>query len=118
MAVAWSESVNKIIRRDGTSWGEIEGFITDKTLSGKQKRRMSASMAKRQFNVTMIFTFSEYEYFTYWYKKDLKYGTLPFDFPKIDGIGTSTYRIAEGGAPKYTNQSGKLINCSMIWEEV
>ena len=118
MAVTWSSSVNQIIRRDGTSWGEIEGFISDRTLSGKTKRRMSASMAKRPFAVTMIFTKTEYDSFSYWYHNDLKFGTLSFNFPKIEGSGNAEYRIAEGGAPQYSNTSGDKIQCTMTWEEM
>lgn len=118
MAVQWAEYVNQIVRRDGTSWSEIEGFISDKTLSGKTKRRMSASMAKRPFNVTMLFTYTEYLLFSYWYQNNLKFGTLSFEFPKIDGSGNAEYQIAEGGAPSYSNTGGDKIQCSMVWEEV
>lgn len=118
MAVQWSEHVNQKVRRDGSSWSEITGFISDKTLSGKTKRRMSASMAKRPFQVSFIFDLTEYQYFSAWYQSDLKFGTLSFAFPKIDGSGTAEYRIAEGGAPSYTNTSGNKIQCSMSWEEM
>ena len=114
---SWATGVNQKIRRE-TTWGEIQGFISDPTLSGKQKRRMSASMAKRQFQVTMLFTYTEYSAFTEWYKTTIKFGTLPFDFPKIDGTGTAQYRFADGGSPQYSNDSGKQIRCSMVWEEV
>lgn len=118
MAVQWAEYVNQKVRRDGTSWGEIEGFISDPTLSGKQKRRMSASMAKRTFNVSFLFSYNEYLLFSNWYQNSIKYGTLSFEFPKIDGTGNAEYRIASGGAPQYSNQSGKVIQCTMVWEEV
>ena len=117
MAVTWSSSVNQKVLRTST-WGEIQGFISDPTLSGKVKRRMSHSMAKRQFSVEMLFTYTEYSSFSAWYQSDLKYGTLSFNFPKIDGSGTGEYRIADGGAPSYSNESGKIIRCSMVWEEV
>ena len=117
MAESWSSSVNQKIRR-GSTWGEIQGFISDPTLSGKQKRRMAHSMAKRPFAVEMLFTYSEYSSFTEWYKTTIKQGTLSFNFPTIDGTGTSEYRIADGGAPQYENESGQMIKCSMMWEEV
>ena len=117
MAVQWSEYVNQIIRRDST-WSEIQGFISDPTLSGKQKRRMAHSMAKRPFQVEMLFDYSEYLAFSDWYQNDIKFGTLSFEFPKIDGSGNAEYRIAEGGAPQYSNVSGKKIRCTMGWEEV
>ena len=118
MAVQWDTAhINQKVMRSST-WSEIEGFISDPTLSGKVKRRMSHSMAKRPFNVDMLFNYTEYSYFTQWYQEQLKYGTLSFEFPKIDGSGTGEYRIADGGAPSYSNESGKMIRCSMVWEEV
>lgn len=118
MAETWATGVNQKVRREGTSWSEIEGFISDPTLSGKQKRRMHASMAKRQFTVSFLFNYNEYLLFSAWYQDDIKYGTLSFSFPKIDGAGDGEYRIASGGAPQYSNQSGKQIQCTMTWEEV
>ena len=117
MAESWVTGVNQKVRRD-TTWNEIQGFISDPTLSGKQKRRMAHSMAKRQFQVSMLFTYDEYSTFSSWYQETLKYGTLSFAFPKIDGIGNAEYRFAEGGEPSYSNESGKMIRCSMVWEEV
>lgn len=117
MAVTWDSGVNQKILRD-SSWGEIQGFISDTTLSGKQKRRMAHSMAKRPFQVSMLFTYTEYVAFSDWYQDDLKFGTLSFAFPKIDGEGTGEYRFAEGGEPQYTNESGVMIRCNMVWEEV
>ena len=117
MAEAWATGVNQKVRRD-TTWSEIQGFISDPTLSGKQKRRMAHSMAKRPFRVSMLFTYTEYVAFSDWYQDDLKFGTLSFAFPKIDGEGTGEYRFAEGGEPSYSNESGQMIRCSMTWEEV
>lgn len=115
MAVDWSSSVNKKILRDST-WQEVSGFISDETLSGKTKRRMAHSLAKRPFSVTMIFDYNEYSAFTNWYKNTAKLGALSFNFPKIDGTGTAEYRFTS--PPSYSNDSGQLIRCSMDWEEV
>lgn len=117
MAVAWDSNVNQKVRREST-WSEIQGFISDPTLSGKQKRRKAHSMAKRPFQVSMLFTYDEYEDFSEWYQDDLEFGTLSFSFPKIDGTGDAEYIFAEGGEPQYSNESGKLIKCTMTWEEV
>lgn len=117
MAESWVTGVNQKVRRD-TTWNEIQGFISDPTLSGKQKRRMAHSMTKRPFQVSMMFTYTEYLLFSNWYQETLKFGTLSFTFPKIDGVGESEYRFAEGGEPSYSNESGDKIRCSMVWEEV
>ena len=118
MAQAWATNVNQKILRDGSSWNEIDGFIEDPTLSGKKKRRMAHSMAKRTFSVTLNMTYTEYASFKTWYEETIKYGTLSFAFPKIDGSGNGEYIFASGGAPKYTNSSGQIISCNMVWEEV
>ena len=115
MAVQWATGVNQKIRRD-TTWSEISGFITDETLSGKTKRRMAHSMAKRPFSVFMLFNYTEYALFKAWYQNTTKFGTLSFEFPTIDGTGTSEYRFTN--PPQYSNESGKIIRCSMDWEEV
>ena len=118
MAVAWDEHVNQKVRRDST-WNEVTGFISDETLSGKTKRRMAHSLAKRPFRITMIFDYTEYEWFKYWYQNVTKRGTLSFAFPKIDSsAGTGEYRFTSDGAPQYSQTSGQLITCTMGWEEV
>jgi len=115
MAQDWASNVNQKIRRD-TTWSEISGYISDETLSGKTKRRMAHSLAKRPFSVSMLLSYDEYTRFTQWYNSTIKKGTLSFNFPKIDGTGTAEYRFTS--PPTYTNESGQLIRCSMDWEEV
>lgn len=118
--VNWAEGVNKKILRSGTSWSEIQGFITDKTRSGKTKRRLYASQAKKEFSVAFYFSYAEYLLFSDWYKNTLRYGLHSFYFPKIDRVGgdETEYRFADGGEPQYENVSGKIIKASMTWEEV
>lgn len=118
--IIWNVKVNTKVRRDGTSWSNVQGFITDKTRSGKPKRRYANSMGKRPFNVSFIFTLEEYEIFENWYNNIILKGAKSFLFPKIDAVnGVYTeYQIADGGAPSYSNSSGKLIRCTMKWEEV
>lgn len=120
--ISWdTTNVNTKVRRNGFSWGETEGFIEDKTRSGKTKRRISSSNEKRPFDVKFIFNITEYNNFTYWYNVTCRKGFETFMFPKLDAIGGNQigyYRIAKGGAPKYTNTSGDNITCTMKWEEV
>lgn len=121
MAIQWDSNVNNKILRDGTSWNNITGFKEDETRSGKTKRRMYHSQAKRQFSIKMRFTLEEYAYFNNWYKNTLKQGLYAFDFPKIDSNNPSdivVYRFTSDGAPQFNNPSGDLIDCSMNWEEV
>ena len=117
MAETWCETVNQKVLKE-SSWSEVIGFLSDETLSGKTKRRYAHSLAKRPISVNMLFTYDEYEDFTYWYNNTIKRGTLSFIFPRIDGTGDAEYRFASNGAPSYSNNSGKIIKCSMQWEEV
>lgn len=121
MAVEWDSHVNKKIKRSGSSWGLPQGFISDKTKSGKPKRRLAHSMGKEKIPVTMHFTYTEYTYFKYWYENTCCYGTYSFNFPTIDALansGNTEYEFAEGGEPQFENISGTLIECKMTWQEV
>lgn len=105
------------------SWGEISGFIEDKTRSGKVKRRLATTQAKRQFSVKMNFSYEQYVSFRNWYQNNIKYGLKSFGFPNLDKVGHDTedikeYRFVSSGSPKYSNPSGKIVQCTMTWEEV
>lgn len=120
MAENWSSSVNKKVLRDGASWSSVQGFIENESLSGKTVRRLAHSMGKRKFSVKMRFTISEYNSFIDWYNNTIFYGSQSFMFPQIDAINgdDKEYRFANGGEPKFSNPSGKIIECDMEWEEV
>lgn len=81
---------------------------------------MAHYMKPMPYSVKMRFTLSEYELFRLWYRSSLSFGTLPFDFPQIDSENGQlvTYQFAEGGAPKYSNPTGKLVEADMKWERV
>lgn len=117
----WASGVNTRILRDGTSWSNPTQFIEDETRSGKRKRRLYATQSKKPFNVKMMFTESEYETFDNWFESTLKSGLFPFYFSQIDKSGntvTKVYRFTKDGSPQYSNNSGKIITCTMKWEEM
>lgn len=119
--VQFPNGIRKRILRNGSSWGEVSGFKEDKTLSGKPKRIMCASMTKRPFLVKMLFTYDEYLIFTDWYNNTCYKGLYSFSFPTVDRFGVKSnkeYQFAAGSAPQYSNPSGKNIECTMQWEEV
>lgn len=121
MIVEWDSDINTTILRDGTSWSDRAGFITDETRSGKQKRRMAHAQGQRSFSVTMHFTEAEYQKFKTWYTDSLYNGFYSFSFPKIDSVSKSTlavYQFTEDGVPQYSNIGGDIIECQMTWEEV
>ena len=118
MTVSWPTGVNQRLLRS-TDWDDAEGFIEDESLSGKTKRRAAHSMGKRAFNVKMRFTTTEYALFRTWWETVCLRGVYSFEFPKIDAAsGTGTYRFKKGGAPRYSNQTGVLVDVTMAWEEV
>lgn len=96
------------------------GFIEDETRSGKTKRRIAHSMAKRKYSVNLLVEHSEYLIFKDWYRNELKNGFHSFMFPAIDMIGggaDTEYRFAKDSAPQYSNSGGTKIEISMEWEE-
>ena len=116
----WATGVNKRVLRDGASWDSPSNFIEDETRSGKRKRRLYATQQKKQFIIKMLFTVEEYAIFDQWFNETLKFGLYPFYFPQIDGTSgiNHIYRFTKDGAPQYSNPSGKMIVCSMKWEEL
>ena len=124
---SWATGVNKRVLREGGSWASPVLFIEDETRSGKRKRRLSATQQARPFSVKFLFTETEYQLFDSWFKSTLKSGLYSFYFPvidsstKVDGnynVINKVYRISKDGAPQYENISGKLITCTMKWEEL
>lgn len=118
--IQWKEGVNKTVLRNGTSWNDVTGFISDTTRSGKRKRRLSPSIEKRVFSVRMRFSITEYNLFRDWYENETLRGLVSFEFPKIDSIDQnemSEYQFTEKGYPKYVNNGGHTIDCTMEWEE-
>ena len=113
--------IRKRVLRNGSEWAEISAVKEDKTRSGKPKRMLYASMGSRQFTVRMRLTHAEYLIFTEWYNKECFKGLVSFAFPVIDSlnrVAEREYRFVSGTAPRYSNPGGKLIDCSMQWEEV
>lgn len=111
--------VNKKILRSGTDWRSSVGFITEKTMSGKKKRRPSLTQTKKSFSVSMRFSVEEYAVFDDWWENICRKGLYPFKFQRIDGLsGERLYQFTEDGAPAYSNPSGDMIDVSMEWEEV
>ena len=121
MAVSWDSNVNQKVLRSGTGWEEPVTIIEDKTRSGKVKRRFAHSCENRTFSVAFNFTLDEYDDFRTWFETTTRCGMYSFYFPQIDGIDKTVlkeYRITKNGFPKYSNESGKIIKCSMTWEEL
>ena len=117
--IQWATGVNQNILREGAGWNSPANFIEDETRSGKRKRRLYATQRKRTYSIKMKFPHSEYVIFDNWFNSTLKFGLYPFEFPCIDKAtqGNKLYRFTVDGEPKYDNPSGKIVACTMIWEE-
>lgn len=114
--IDWAEGVNKQIKR-GSNWELPSGVILEETRSGKRKSRPAEQLLPKPFSVDMIFSYNEYLIFEAWFTTKLRNGALTFKFPDvITGLVDREYRII--GNPSFDNPSGKLIKCSMEWEEV
>lgn len=112
-------NINKRVLRNGTQWGSPIGIITEKTMSGKSKRRPSLAQSPKTFTVVMRFSLEEYEIFENWWENVCRKGLYPFRFPRIDGMtGEKLYQFTSDGAPQYNNPSGDKIDVTMGWEEV
>ena len=120
--VEFPTGVNKKILRNGTNWAGISAVKEDKTRSGKTKRMLYASQMKKPFSVKMHFSYSEYLLFKDWYENTCYNGLNSFAFPAIDIFASikpeKEYRFVAGSAPQYLNPTGKIIECTMQWEEV
>ena len=81
-----------------------------------------ASQQKKPFTVKMRFNHTEYLLFKAWYENDCVNGLLSFAYPTIDDFSNTViekeYQFVAGQAPQYSNPSGKMIDCTMQWEEV
>ena len=81
-----------------------------------------ASQKKRPFTVKMLFTYEEYLIFTEWYNDTCYKGLNSFSYPTIDSFSSvpvnKEYQFVADTAPQYSNPSGRLIECTMQWEEV
>lgn len=111
--IAWPTDVNTIIRNE-TTGGFGDGLIIDEVECGKKKTRLRSTMVPDAFSVFMIFTVSEFEIFTHWYKYLLRFGARTFQFPKIAGTGLAEYRIIP--SPSWAQFGSDTVKVTMTWE--
>lgn len=138
--IGWPTDVNRIIL-DSTSitFGE-SATKSDELESGIKRTILKGSFTPDKYNVTMSFDWlhkipgrnkTEYELFTDWYKYKHKYGSVPFEFPKIllaSNTGVAIYDTVdkrEGSVEYYRinsavqgKKSGEEVEVSMTWENV
>lgn len=136
--IGWSSHCNRIIL-DSTSITLGEEATTQTELaSGRKRSALRGSYCPDKYSVTMEFEWeqtdesgkNELQYFYEWYKYKHKFGTVPFEFPKIlyspnSGIKPydDHYSYREVEYYKITSavegkKSGTKVQVNMTWETV
>lgn len=146
--IGWASHVNKVIFSDTTlTFGE-NATRTDELESGGKKTSLKGSYVPDKFNVTMLFEAdenvsytdvnenritldkTEFQLFIEWYKYRHKYGTVPFEFPKIvyspqtgikvidDKLGNTLVEYYKITSAVEGSKLGSLVQVKMTWESV
>lgn len=138
--IGWPTDVNRIIL-DSTSISFGENALkSDELESGLKRTLLKGSFTPDKYSVTMSFDWvkqisgrgrTEFELFTEWYKYKHKYGSVPFEFPKIllaSNTGIAIYddvEKREGQVEYYKitsavqgKKSGEEVEVTMTWENV
>lgn len=116
----YPEIINNRVLKNGTSWNFRKGFISDKTKSGKVKRRIANSMERQVYTLSINFPYEEYIIFNKWYEEELKNGVYPFYFDDIEKIESEkqVYQFTDDGCPQISNRYGNILSISMKWEKI
>lgn len=120
MIVEWASGVNQRVMR-ASDWTFPVKVIEDTTRSGKPKRRMAHTFARKKISIVMKFKEEEYRQFITWFELELLSGANYFYFPRVDSSDSSdigVYCISADSSVKGINESGKIIKVQMTWEEV
>lgn len=133
--IGWATNVNRIILDSTTITLGDKATITDELNSGLKRTRLKGPFCPDIYQVTMDFDWvtvgsdglTEIQRFYEWYKFKHKYGTVPFEFPKIiysheTGVASSSY----GSRVEYykitsaveAKKYGTSQRVTMTWETV
>lgn len=141
--IGWPSHVNRIILADTTMSIGKDAVVSESLKSGKKRSELAGSFCPDVFSVVMDFEADDYleipdynneglitldrtehQIFTDWYKYRIKYGTVPFEFPKIVYTPGKGYSTLDGvmGLYKITSafessKSGSCQRVKMTWEE-
>lgn len=140
----WATGVNRVILDSSSVTLGENALKNDELENGLKRTRKRGAFCPDKFSVKMSFDWvnevtingvnthkTEYQLFTEWYKYTHKYGSVPFEFPKIlfsQDTGIMIYDTVEQGPVnveyyKITssvpgNKSGECIEVDMTWEAV
>lgn len=136
--IGWASNVNKIILDSTTISVGKDATKSSETGTGKEITTLKGSFVPDEFPVEMEFDCfkiientgkTEYQLFLEWYKYQHKFGTVPFEFPKIlysPQTGIKVYddgKIFNSEFYKITsavdgNKNGNCIKVKMTWKTV
>lgn len=141
--VGWPTGVNRTIL-DSTSFTFGENALkTDELENGLKRSRKRGAFCPDKYPVKMVFDWvnhvyvngvdtgkTEFQLFTEWYKYQHKYGSVPFEFPRIlysqntgitiidDNAGNTNVEYYKITAAVNGQKSGECIEVDMSWESV
>ena len=141
--VGWATGVNRTIL-DSTSLAFGENALkNDELENGHKRSRKRSAFCPDRFTVKMVFDWvnhvyingvdtgkTEFQLFTEWYKYVHKYGSVPFEFPRILYSQNTGILVVDNNAGnqyveyyKITSavngqKSGECIEIDMTWETV
>lgn len=146
--IGWASHVNKIILSDSTlTFGE-NATRSDELEAGGKKTSLKGSFVPDKFAVVMYFEAdenvsytdsdgnvvalnkTEFQLFVEWYKYRHKYGTVPFEFPKIvyspqtgikvldDNFNNTLVEYYKITSAVEGSKVGTTIQVHMTWESV
>jgi hypothetical protein len=122
--IEWNPNVNQKLSLDGEYNLNGNNLVTLQFESGKERRYLKNSFTPWEYpelsllldNKTKKGSKTEFEEFLYWHETALRYGVLPFYFPRLRYPGeTGVYEFMS--MPKYTETAG-LIPVSFGWREI
>ena len=140
----WATGVNRIVFDSSNITLGENALKTDELENGLKRSRKRGAFCPDKFSVKMRFNWvdeviinnvnthkTEYQLFTEWYKYNHKYGSVPFEFPKIlfsQDTGIMVLDTVDNGPMnveyyKITssvpgNKSGEDVEVDMTWEAV
>ena len=142
--IGWPTNVNRIILDETTINVGKDATVSETIKSGRKRSELSGSYCPDEFPVVMDFEAddnqevcdvygqyvmtldrTEHQIFTDWFKYSSKYGTIPFEFPKIVYTPGKGYSTLDGVMGRYRitssldmGKSGTCQRIKMTWEEV
>lgn len=142
--IGWPTNVNRIILDETTISVGKDATVSETLKSGRKRSELAGAYCPDVYPVVMDFEAddnqkvydingqyittldrTEHQLFTDWYKYSSKYGTIPFEFPKIVYTPGKGYSTDDGvmGLYKITSsaemgKSGTCQRVKMTWEEV